>query len=323
MKRYGLVICFSIAIIATVLGHFIPVVGGIIFSIIIGIILNNLCHLPAYTQPGIQFSAKKILQYAIIVMGLTLNLRVVSALGLSSLPITLLTISAALLTSLLLGKFFGIPENIRTLIGVGTAICGGSAIAATSPIIKAKEDEVAFSLSTIFLFNIIAVFIFPVMGHFLGLSDQGYGHFAGTAINDTSSVVAAGYAYSVRAGDTATIVKLVRALMIVPVCLVILILQMKRHKKTVFNIKKVFPWFILYFILASALTTIFNIPEDIILYIKIISTFMISIAMAGIGLTVDIKKFINIGFKPVLLGGIVWCVVAALSLVLQKMFNIW
>lgn len=323
MKWYGVFLCSIIAVIATLLGQVFPIIGGIIFSIILGIIISNAIKLPDQYQPGIKFASKKILQYAIIVMGFTLNLRVVVAMGLSSLPITLTTITAALLTSLWLGKVMNIGENIRTLIGVGTAICGGSAIAAASPIVDAKEDEVAFSLSTIFLFNIIAVFIFPVIGHTIGLSDIGFGHFAGTAINDTSSVVAAGYAYSETAGDTATIVKLVRALMIIPVCLLLVMVQLKKSEKKAFSIKKVFPWFILYFFLASVVTSIINLPEAIISYIKMLSTFMISIAMAGIGLSVSIKQFRTIGIKPVLLGASVWFVVAGISLIMQWLLNIW
>lgn len=323
MKWYGVFLCSIIAVIATLLGQMFPIIGGIIFSIILGIIISNAIKLPDQYQPGIKFASKKILQHAIIVMGFTLNLRVVVAMGLSSLPITLTTITAALLTSLWLGKVMNIGENIRTLIGVGTAICGGSAIAAASPIVDAKEDEVAFSLSTIFLFNIIAVFIFPVIGHTIGLSDIGFGHFAGTAINDTSSVVAAGYAYSETAGDTATIVKLVRALMIIPVCLLLVMVQLKKSEKKAFSIKKVFPWFILYFFLASVVTSIINLPEAIISYIKMLSTFMISIAMAGIGLSVSIKQFRTIGIKPVLLGASVWFVVAGISLIMQWLLNIW
>lgn len=323
MKWYGVFLCSIIAVIATLLGQWFPIIGGIIFSIILGIIISNAIKLPDQYQPGIKFASKKILQYAIIVMGFTLNLRVVVAMGLSSLPITLTTITAALLTSLWLGKVMKIGENIRTLIGVGTAICGGSAIAAASPIVDAKEDEVAFSLSTIFLFNIIAVFIFPVIGHTIGLSDIGFGHFAGTAINDTSSVVAAGYAYSETAGDTATIVKLVRALMIIPACLLLVMVQLKKSEKKAFSIKKVFPWFILYFFLASVVTSIINLPEAIISYIKMLSTFMISIAMAGIGLSVSIKQFRTIGIKPVLLGASVWFVVAGISLIMQWLLNIW
>lgn len=323
MKWYGIILCSIIAVIATLLGQVFPIIGGIIFSIILGIIMSNTIKLPDQYQPGIKFASKKILQYAIIVMGFTLNLRVVVEMGLSSLPITLTTITAALLTSIWLGKVMNIGGNIRTLIGVGTAICGGSAIAAASPIVDAKEDEVAFSLSTIFLFNIIAVFIFPIIGHTIGLSDIGFGHFAGTAINDTSSVVAAGYAYSEPAGDTATIVKLVRALMIIPVCLILVMLQLKKSEKKAFSIKKVFPWFILYFFLASVATSIINLPEAIISYIKMLSTFMISIAMAGIGLSVSIKQFRAIGIKPVLLGASVWFVVAGISLIMQWLLNIW
>lgn len=323
LTKYGIGLCIIIALIATLLGQVLPLIGGIIFSIILGIMISNTIKISDKYQPGIKFASKKILQYAIIVMGFTLNLRVVVEMGLSSLPITLTTITTALLVSVWLGKLLGITDNIRTLIGVGTAICGGSAIAAASPIIEAKEDEVAFSLTTIFLFNIIAVFIFPLIGHTLHMSDIGFGHFAGTAINDTSSVVAAGYAYSASAGDTATIVKLVRALMIIPVCLLLVGIQLRKRKQTDFTIKSVFPWFILYFLFASIVTTVTNLPEAMINYVKVISTFMISIAMAGIGLSVNIKRFMTIGLKPVMLGAGVWFVVAGISIVMQWLLNIW
>lgn len=323
MKHYGVILCIVIAGVATLLGNAVPMIGGIILSIMLGIIVNNMVGVKQINLSGIKFSSKKILQYAIIMMGFTLNLRVVAELGMSSLPITLTTISAALVASFMLGKIMNVGANIRTLIGVGTAICGGSAIAAASPIIDADEDEVAFSLSTIFLFNFIAVFLFPVLGAVFGMTSIGFGHFAGTAINDTSSVVAAGYAYSQTAGDTATIVKLVRALMIVPVCMLLVGLQLKRDKQSNFNMKKVFPWFILWFLVASIITTVVDLPESVTGYIKVISTFMISVAMAGIGLSVDIKKFISIGMRPVLLGAGVWLVVAGVSLVMQWLLNIW
>lgn len=319
MKLRGIVICIAIAAAATCIGNFVPVVGSMIVGILIGIIVGNTMNTEPYAV-GIKYSGKKLLQYAIILMGFTLSFKSAIQLGVSSFPLIITSIVAALLVSYTLGSYFGINSRIKTLIGVGTAICGGSAIAAVSPIIKAKEEEIAFSITTIFLFNIIAVFIFPPLGHLLYFSDTGFGYFAGTAINDTSSVVAAGYAYSTSAGDTATIVKLVRALMIVPICLILVGLQSSKED---FKLKQVFPWFILYFFLASVFASIVPIPEETVKTIKVLSNFLMCTALAGIGLTVNLNKFFRIGSKPIALGAITWIVVIMMSLIMQKVLHIW
>ncbi len=319
MKVKGVFLCLLIALIATYLGYIFPLVGSMIFSIIIGIIIGNLINTAPYEE-GIKYSGKKLLQYGIILMGFTLSFKAALSLGASSFPLIITSIAAALSVGVLVGKLFGVNQRLSTLIGVGTAICGGSAIAAVSPIIKAKDEEIAFSIATIFLFNIIAVFVFPTVGHWLQFSDTGFGYFAGTAINDTSSVVAAGYAFSEDAGDTATVVKLVRALMIVPICLIFALLQAGQSSV---NLKKVFPWFILYFFIASIVASIIPIPEYITSYIKTLSTFLMSTALAGIGMTVDIRKFFKVGIKPLALGAITWMVVIVMSLVMQQVLHIW
>lgn len=319
MKLKGITLCLLVALIATCLGYIFPLIGSMILSIIIGILIGNFINIEPYDE-GIKYSGKKLLQYGIILMGFTLSFKTAINLGASSFPLIITSIAAALIVGILGGRLFNINQRISTLIGVGTAICGGSAIAAMSPIIKAKDEEIAFSIATIFFFNIIAVFIFPTAGHWFQLSDTGFGYFAGTAINDTSSVVAAGYAFSEHAGDTATVVKLVRALMIVPICILFALLQTGYSSV---NLKKVFPWFILYFFLASIIASIIPIPEYVTSSIKLLSTFLMSTALAGIGMTVNIRKFFEIGVKPLGLGAITWMVVIVMSLFMQQLLHIW
>ncbi|MBA1335542.1 MAG: putative membrane protein YeiH [Firmicutes bacterium] len=218
----------------------------------------------------------------------------------------------------------GVPPKLKSLIGVGTAICGGSAIAAVSPIIEAEEMEIAYSISTIFLFNIIAVLIFPPLGHILGLSDHGFGLWAGTAVNDTSSVVAAGYAFSNAAGAYATIVKLTRTTMIIPISLFfafIVTFQKKKEAqsdcKVNYNLKKIFPWFILWFLIASLLNTMGFFPEQTIKLVTMVGRFMIVMALSAIGLSADFRKMLKTGVKPIFLGLFVWFTVAAVSLIVQ------
>ncbi|AGY82121.1 YeiH family protein [Carnobacterium inhibens] len=315
----GLFLSIALALIATLLGTVFPIIGSAVFAIVLGLLLNNTLGIPADFQPGIKFSSKKILQASIILLGFSLSIQDIGTTGLSSLSVTLITIAVAFISAFLIGKWLKIPLNTKTLIAVGTAICGGSAIAAVSPIIEAEEDEVALSISTIFLFNVVAVFLFPFLGHLMNLSDAGFGLWAGTAINDTSSVVAAGYSYSETAGDYATIVKLTRATLIIPVSLIIAGIQIykkKQHSEKI-PLKQLFPWFILWFVVASLISSTGILPEAFISGAKWLSRFMIAMALGSIGLSANLKELLRTGKKPVLLGLITWFFVAASSLLIQ------
>ncbi|MBZ2041764.1 YeiH family protein, partial [Streptococcus sanguinis] len=226
----------------------------------------------------------------------------VSETGISSLRISLFTILIAFLAAYLAGRFFKMNRVLTILIGFGTAICGGSAIAAASPILEADEEEIALSISTIFFFNILAVFIFPFLGHLLQMSDAFFGTWAGTAINDTSSVVAAGYTYSPSAGDLATIVKLSRALMIVPACLIFAAYRYIKSKQSSqkTNLKQIFPWFIAWFVLASLISSLGFLPAAFIPYTKFISQWLMAMALAAIGAKVSFKQFKQAGAAPLL-----------------------
>ena len=255
-KSLGIAIAAGFALCAMFLGNMFPIIGSSVFALILGILLNELIDLPENSRPGLNWSGKKLLQYSIIFMGFSLPIATVASTGLSSLKISLPTITVAFLAAIIFGKVFHLKSHLRTLIGFGTAICGGSAIAAAAPIIEADEEEIALSMSTIFFFNILAVFIFPVLGHLWHMSNFHFGLWSGTAINDTSSVVAAGFSYSKAAGEMATIVKLSRALMIVPVCLGLIGLKLYRTKQQGSQkgmLKKIVPWFIVWFIVASIL----------------------------------------------------------------------
>lgn len=310
MKWRGILLCTGIAVMATLAGQLMPLIGAAVFSIIMGICVRPFIQMDQINT-GVKFCSKKVLQASIVLMGLTLNFKVVASHGWSSLPLSLSTIAAALIAGLVLGKMLHVKSKLRTLIAVGTAICGGSAIAAVSPIIEAEDEEIAYAISTIFLFNILAVFLFPAIGHMLNMSQETFGYFAGSAINDTSSVVAAAYTYGPEAGSTATIVKLLRALMIVPLCLGIVFI----NRKSV-SVRRIFPWFILYFIIASMIAAVVPIPVALSAAIKQLSLFLIAIAMSAIGLSVDLKQFRKLGYQPVLLGAVLWFIVTAVSLMI-------
>jgi uncharacterized integral membrane protein (TIGR00698 family) len=326
IKKYlpGIAVSFGIAAIAMWLGNLFPIVGGPVIGIIIGILLGNTLGKPAWAESGIKFTSKKILQWAIIVLGTGLSLTQVWKTGIESLSVMVFTLSFAFISAYAFGRLMHIPFRLTSLIGVGTAICGGSAIAAVSPIIEAEESEVAYSISTIFFYNILAVLLFPPLGHLLGFSDTAFGLWAGTAVNDTSSVVAAGYAFSDIAGKYATIVKLTRTTMIIPISL-IYAAAMMIHKKRAFKngsavnyrFTKIFPWFVIGFLAASLMNTVGIFNQAAVEFLSITGKFMIIMALSAVGLSADIRKMMKTGLKPLFLGFIVWVVVASVSIAVQ------
>ncbi|MEC4175762.1 YeiH family protein [Adlercreutzia sp. R7] len=348
----GIGICAALALPCWFLGEALPVVGAPVFAILLGMAVALAWKQPTRgaVQDGIAFTAKKVLQYAVILLGFGLNLAQIAAVGAESLPIICSTIATALIVGYILYKVLRMDSAIATLIAVGSSICGGSAIAATAPVIRAKDEQVAQAISVIFLFNVAAALVFPTLGGMLGMSNEGFGLFAGTAVNDTSSVTAAAAAWDgmhpgANALDDATIVKLTRTLAIIPITLALGILMAHKDNAELaaqataagapivregllgnFSLKRAFPTFILFFLLASVATTVaVALGADIAVFapLKTASKFFICMAMAAIGLNTDIVKLVKSGGKPILMGAICWICIAAVSLGMQHILNLW
>lgn len=320
----GILYALVFAIPAYFLGQQFPIIGGPVFGILLGILFAGIRR-PTAWEEGIRFTGKKILQYSIILLGFEMNLFHVLDIGTQSFSVMIFTLLTSFFVAWSVGRLLGLDRNTTTLIGAGTAICGGSAIAAVAPVIEAKDKDIIFSISTIFLFNVIAVFLFPFLGHLMGLSDFGFGMWAGTAINDTSSVVAAGYSYSEAAGSYATIVKLTRALMIVPVCLFFALLtarQKSQQNASTFHFKKIFPFFILWFVIASLINTTGILPASLSHDLGAAGKFCIILAMSAIGLNTDIRALIKNGLRPIILGLACWFAVASVSLIVQHFWGL-
>lgn len=351
----GVGLCAAIALPCWFLGEALPVVGAPVFAILIGMVIALWWKQPArgIVQDGIGFTAKKVLQYAVILLGFGLNLAQIAAVGAESLPIILTTIATALIVGYVLYRVLRMDSAIATLIAVGSSICGGSAIAATAPVIRAKDEQVAQAISVIFLFNVVAALIFPTLGGMLGMSNEGFGLFAGTAVNDTSSVTAAAAAWDgmhpgSNALDDATIVKLTRTLAIIPITLVLGIVMARKESADEsasnaqaasepsstrrkgplgnFSLKRAFPMFILFFLVASLITTIAvaaGADAAVFAPLKTLSKFFIVMAMAAIGLNTDLVKLVKSGAKPLLMGLICWICIAAASLGMQHVLGLW
>lgn len=342
----GILLCLAISVPAYFLGTLLPVVGGPVFAILIGMILALIIKDRSKIQSGVAYTSKKILQYAVILLGFGLNISVILAKGAQSLPIILVTISTALVVAFVVSKLLKIPSKVSTLVGIGSSICGGSAIAAAAPVLDADDSEIAQSISVIFLFNILAALIFPTLGSLIGLSNEGFGLFAGTAVNDTSSVTAAASAWDglhegAHTLNDATVVKLTRTLAIIPITLVLALFRLYQEKKAMavnagvstndekaevkssFNFAKIFPWFVIWFVVASIITTVFKLGPEVTKPLKFLSKFFIIMAMSAIGLNTNIVKLVKSGVKPILLGFICWICVSAASLIMQHCMGIW
>ena len=332
----GVLFALVIAVPAWLLGKQFEVIGGPVFAILLGMVLALL--VPAEKgeplQAGVKFTSKKVLQYAVILLGFGLNLAQIAQVGMTSLPIIVSTIATSLAVSYVLCRALNIPGKISTLIGVGSSICGGSAIAATAPVIEAEDEEVAQAISVIFLFNVIAALVFPTLGGMLGLTNEGFGLFAGTAVNDTSSVTAAAAAWDgmhpgANTLDAATIVKLTRTLAIIPITLGLAFWQLRQARRaggearSTFSLRRAFPTFIVFFVLASVVTTVFSLPAVVTAPIKELSKFFIVMAMAAIGFNTNIVKLVRTGGKPILMGLCCWVAIACVSLGMQHVLGIW
>ncbi len=342
MKKngYGILLCLVIAIPSYVLGKLFPVIGGAVISILVGMLISLFYKKKEKTSAGIKWTSKIILQTAVVFLGFGMNLGVIFQTGKQSLPIIICTITTSLLIAWALRKILHVPEKTSILVGVGSSICGGSAIAATAPVIDADENEVAQSISVIFFFNVLAAIFFPILGHMLGfdtLHGDAFGIFAGTAINDTSSVTAAASTWDSMWNlgsatlNKAVTVKLTRTLAIIPITLVLSFIRAKKANKegkeaNQFQLKKAFPMFILYFVLAAIVTTIalqMGMDAKIFAPMKELSKFMIVMAMAAIGLNSNLVQLIKTGGKPILLGASCWIGITIVSLFLQHVMGIW
>ena len=303
----GLSIAILISLLAWFLGNLFPIIGGPVLGLFIGLLLGIILRDSQKLKTGMQFTSKKVLQYAVVLLGFGLNLSQVFKVGVTSLPIILVTITTALLTAYVVHRVFKLDSEIATLVGVGSSICGGSAIAAT------------------------AALLFPHLGSWLGLSNQGFAIFAGTAVNDTSSVTATASSWDSLHGtsilEQATIVKLTRTLAIIPITLGLSVWQSRKNNtKEAFSLTKAVPNFILWFLLASLITTVsmsLGVTPAVFSPLKDLSKFMIIMAMTAIGFQTNLKKLITKGGSALLVGGVCWLLISLASLLMQKVLGLW
>lgn len=336
----GILVCLAIAMPAWILGKMVPVIGGAIIAIIAGMIITMFWNDKGKAEAGIKWTSKIVLQAAVVLLGFGMNLGVIFQTGKQSLPIIVCTITTSLVIAWVLHGLLKVHTNTAILVGVGSSICGGSAIAAAAPVIDADDDEIAQSIAVIFFFNVLAAIFFPILGKLIGFDTvhgEAFGIFAGTAINDTSSVTAAASTWDSMWNlgsetlNKAVTVKLTRTLAIIPITFGLSLLQARKSTKAgkqaaKFSLKKAFPMFILYFVLAAIFTTVcvhMGVDANVFQPVKELSKFLIIMAMAAIGLNSNIIKLIKTGGKPIIVGASCWCGITIVSLAMQHVMKIW
>ncbi|WP_263730641.1 YeiH family protein [Cellulomonas sp. SG140] len=326
----GLAVAVLLGAAATWVGILVPVVGGPVVGIVLGVLCRELLLRRApwsvNLDTGARIASKQVLQAAVVLLGLGLSLSQVLATGRSALPVMLGTLAVGLAGAAVLGRRLGLDRETRTLVGVGTAICGASAIAATSAVIGASEVAVATSVTTIFLFNALAAVLFPVVGHLLGLSQAAFGLWAGTAVNDASSVVAAGTVFGASALATAVVVKLTRTLMIVPITLTLAVGAHRRARAAAgaagqrgptVRWTRLVPPFLVLFLVAAAVNSAHAVPTTWQPGLAWTARLLTAVALAGVGLLTPVEGLRRAGWRPLALGGALWLAVASSSLALQ------
>lgn len=328
----GIILSVGVALLACWLESLLPIhlIGSAVIAMFIGMILNHFLRNTKVFASGLKFTSKKILKFAIILLGLSLNITTILNVGKMSLTVMIFTLLTCFGGGYFIGKALGLNWKLSNLISAGTGICGGSAIAAIAPTIDADDNDVAYAMSATFLFDMAMIVLFPIMGQAIGMTDQAFGIWAGTAVNDTSSVVATGYAFSEGAGDFATMVKLTRTLAIIPTVITFAFVQLRLKRKEAldnsqngselkanFSITKIFPWFILGFLVMSIVASVFPIPAAVVSGTKSASKFLMVCALAAIGLNTSFSSMKKAGIRPMIHGFIISALVVIVALVVE------
>lgn len=324
----GFLLALAVAAVAKFLESLLPIhlIGASVIALFIGMIINAIKKPNQTLAPGLKFTSKKILKFAIILLGAGLNISAVLSVGKMSLCVMIFTLLTCFGGGYFVGKALKINWKLSNLISAGTGICGGSAIAAIAPVIDAKDTDIAYAMSATFIFDMAMIILFPIMGHALGLTDQAYGLWAGTAVNDTSSVVAAGYAFSEAAGDFATMVKLTRTLAIIPTVITFALISAHLKRKEVgassevkasFKLTSIIPWFILGFLALVAVNSFGLIPASVSSTLKTVSKFLMISALAAIGLNTSFKDMKKSGIAPMLHGFIISALVVIVAIAVE------
>ncbi len=309
LRVFGVTAIALLAVAARLLGKISGPIPDVVIGLVAGGIIGNTVGVPTALRPAIAFVLRYVLRTAIVLFGLGLSIAAVVKIGGATVALVAACFAIALILGFVVARVFRLRGNVGPLIGAGTAICGGSAILAIGPILGAADEEIAYALTTIFAFNIVALLAYPPIGHALRLSNVAFGAWTGTAVNDTSVVVATGYAFSHIAGATATIVKLTRTVFLVPLALGIGLVAARRAGTAhasgtglAARVRATVPWFVVFFVVAAGLRSTGAVPAPLLAACAQLAAFLIVMVLVAVGLNVDLRKMTALGPTPLVAG---------------------
>lgn len=304
----GLALATAVAAVAVLAARALPpTLGPVLIAVLIGLLVGNLATVPDRAASGLGVASKRVLRIGVVLLGARLTFADVAEIGASAVWVVVICMSAAFLSVAVASRLAGVPPRLATLIAVGTAVCGNSAIVATSPIIDAEDREISFAVATITIFGTAALLLFPVLALVVEMPDRVFGFWAGLSINDTSQVVAAGAAYSDEALEVATVVKLVRNAFMAP--LILLIAWWSARSTAAASdadvrgsALKAFPAFLLGFLALAALRSVGILGDEVAAAFGTAATLLITVAIAAVGLSTRIDDLRRVGIRPFLVG---------------------
>ncbi|WP_376767694.1 YeiH family protein [Mesorhizobium zhangyense] len=300
----------------------VSVFSPMILAIVIGIAFHNLFGTPAMAKAGVVFSLRRVLRLAIILLGLQLTAAQIAEVGATGIAIIALTLVSTFIFTVRLGRMLGVERKLAELIAAGTSICGASAVIATNTVTRAPDEDVAYAVACVTVFGSIAMFTYPLLPGLLGLDAHAYGLWAGASIHEIAQVVAAAFQDGQAAGEFGTVAKLSRVMLLAPVVLSLGLMATRRARRKgqdQMTAKAPVPWFVLGFIAMVAFNSAVTLPTEAKGLIVMATTFMLSMALAAMGLETDIAKLKAKGFRPLVLGLAAFLFIAAFSLVMIKL----
>jgi len=317
----GLVLTAVIAGLAMALRQLpgVAILSPLILAIVIGAIIRNSWGMPQAAQAGVTFSARRLLRIAIILLGLQLSFTQVLDVGLRGLLVLAVIVVATVLFSRWCGRRLGVSPQLTDLIAAGTSICGASAVLAMNTVTRASDEDAAYAVASVTVFGTIAMFAYPAMFHLLGLSVNAYGFWVGASVHEVAQVVAAAFQVDTAAGNFATIVKLTRVMMLAPLVLAIGALAFSRTSMPgEVRAMPPMPWFVAGFACAVALNSLIAIPPNVRAWLLLLTTWLLAMALGGLGLEIQVGKLREQGLRPLLLGLLSTLFIAGLSYALTK-----
>ncbi len=299
------------------------ILSPMILATVIGMTLHNVFGTPAWAKPGVTFSLKRVLRLGIVLLGLQLMASQVAQVGLTGVGVIAATLLATLVFTKWLGGLMGVDAKLAELIGAGTSICGASAIIATNTVTRGRDEDVAYAVACVTVFGSLSMFLFPLLPGVLGLSPKAFGLWSGASIHEIAQVVAAAFQDGARAGEIGTVAKLTRVMMLAPVVITLGIVAMRRAAHATGQSESraapPMPWFVLGFIALMVVNSIITIPAAPKEWIAIATTFLLSMALAGMGIETDFRKLKAEGLKPLMLAAAAWIFISAFALALVKL----